>query len=252
MTSSRRVMALVLVLACWLCVASAQARANPFLSPGGRVFTGLTGGSSSVFQREVGKQAAVDGVFVTWGRSFESAFGQASFNHARLMLHISTAMGYGGAEQITPRGIAQGAGDGYLLQLSARIGQAAQPVYIRLLPEMDQANNAYCAFNNDGSSRGGSHSIASFKQAWRRVVLVLRGGTVAQIDARLGALGLPALHGLGRAAVLPRRGRLLVGSSDRGITRHSGQQRQRLLPGRRVRGLGRHRLLQPLPELQRP
>jgi hypothetical protein len=41
---------------------------------------------------------------------------------------------------------------------------------------MDQANNAYCAFNQDGSSRGPSHSTLSFRAAWRRVVLALRGG----------------------------------------------------------------------------
>jgi hypothetical protein len=68
-----------------------QARADPLLPPGHGVFTGLTGGSSQAFEAEVGKHPAVDGVFVTWGRTFESAFGQASFNHARLMLHISTA-----------------------------------------------------------------------------------------------------------------------------------------------------------------
>nr|MDQ6810660.1 hypothetical protein [Actinomycetota bacterium] len=35
----------------------------------------------------------------------------------------------------------------------------------------------------------------SFRRAWRRVVLVLRGGPVLQIDARLRALGLPPLQG---------------------------------------------------------
>jgi hypothetical protein len=132
------------------------------------VFTGLTGGSYSAFESEVGKHAAVNGVFVTWGRTFEGAFGEAHYNHARLMLHISTAQGYGAPEQITPRGIAQGGGDGYLLSLSQQIVQSAEPVYIRLFPEMDNANNAYCAFNQDGSPRGASHSPASFRQAWRR------------------------------------------------------------------------------------
>jgi hypothetical protein len=151
----------------------------------------LTGGSYSAFESEVGKHAAVNGVFVTWGRTFEGAFGEAHYNHARLMLHISTAQGYGAPEQITPRGIAQGGGDGYLLSLSQQIVQSAEPVYIRLFPEMDNANNAYCAFNQDGSPRGASHSPASFRQARRRAVLILRGGPVTQLDARLRALGLP-------------------------------------------------------------
>ena len=82
------------------------------------MFTGLTGGSYPSFTGEVGKHPAVDGVFVTWGTR-SPAFGQARFNRARLMLHISTAQGYGAPEQITPGGIAQGAGDAYLLALDA-------------------------------------------------------------------------------------------------------------------------------------
>jgi hypothetical protein len=193
-------------LVCALAVlspAAPTASADVLAPPGGGVFTGLTGGSYQAFAGEVGKHPALDGVFVTWGRTFESAFGQAQANHARLMLHISTAQGYGAPEQITPLGIAQGAGDGYLLSLSARIARSGAPLYIRLLPEMNQANNAYCAFNADGSSRGPSHSPASLRQAWRRVVLVLRGGPLAQIDARLHALRLPAVHGA-HGAELPR------------------------------------------------
>jgi hypothetical protein len=179
------------------------ARADLLLPPGHGIFTGLTGGSYSGFQGEVGKHPAVNGVFVTWGREVQSAFGEAHFNHARLMLHISTAQGYGAPEQITPQGIAQGRGDGYLLNLSHQIAQSGEPVYIRLMAEMDQANNAYCAFNNDGSSRGPSHSTANFKNAWRRTVLILRGGSAAAIDSRLRALGLPAVRGLAPSGALP-------------------------------------------------
>jgi hypothetical protein len=190
---------LLCALACLWLLAGAQARAQPLLPGGDGVFTGLTGGSAQDFAAQVGKHAAVDGVFVTWGRSFESAFGQASFNHARLMLHISTSMGYGAPEQITPRGIAQGQGDAYLLSLSHRIAQSGRPVYIRLFAEMNNANNAnnaYCAVNQDGSARDPSHSTASFKAAWRRAVLIVRGGPVAQIDARLHTLGLPPVRGV--------------------------------------------------------
>jgi hypothetical protein len=191
----------IAVLAYFSCLAAAV-RADTLLPPGDGFFTGLTGGSYPAFEREVGKHAAVNGVFVTWGRSLEAAFGQAHYNHARLMLHISTAQGYGAPEQITPRAIAGGAGDAYLLALSEQIARSGEPVYVRLFPEMDQTNNAYCAFNSDGSSRGASHSTASFRQAWRRVVLILRGGTVAGIDARLQALGMAAVRGVS-AATLP-------------------------------------------------
>src|SRR5450759_2186570 len=111
------VTALAALLSC-LSLTSPDAGAGVLLPPGNGVFTGLTGGSYPAFQAQVGKHPAVNGVFVTWGRTFESAFGEASYNHARLMLHISTAQGYGATEQITPRAIAQGTGDGYLLRLS--------------------------------------------------------------------------------------------------------------------------------------
>jgi hypothetical protein len=190
-----------LLLLAIFCLAPSAASADVLAPPADGVFTGLTDGSYSAFEGQVGKHPAVDGVFVTWGRTLGSAFGQARANHARLMLHISTTQGYGAPEQITPRGVAQGQGDGYLLQLDEAIALNTQPVYIRLFPEMDQANNAYCAFNSDGSSRGASHSPTSFRQAWRRVAIVLRGGAVADIDARLRALGMPPLHGA--SATLP-------------------------------------------------
>jgi hypothetical protein len=39
-----------------------------------------------------------------------------------------------------------------------------------------------------------SHSTRAFRQAWRRSTLVLRGGPVDAINARLRTLGLPALE----------------------------------------------------------
>lgn len=199
MWAARATLLLTLLLA-----AAAPAAGQPLLPPAGGVLTGLTGGSYPAFESQVGKHPAVDGVFVTWGGDLSGAFGQAHWNHARLMLHISTAQGYGAPERITPAGIAAGAGDGYLLRLSASIAQAGAPVYIRLLPEMDQANNAYCAYSPDGSYRGAGHSPAAFRSAWRRVVLVLRGGPVAEVDARLARLGMAPLRGLAASAALPR------------------------------------------------
>ena len=98
---------------------------------------------------------------------------------------------------IAPAGIVAGDGDGYLLTLSKLIAASGKPVYIRLLPEMNNANNAYSGFNADGSSRGPAYSPSTFIAAWRRVVVILRGGPVHAIDTRLTALGEPRLHGLG-------------------------------------------------------
>jgi hypothetical protein len=177
--------------------------ATALLPPAGSVLTGVSAGSAGRFAAQAGKHPAVFGEFVTWGQSIHWAFNEAAAAHARLILHISTSQGYGAPQKITPAGIAQGAGDAYLISLGRLIASHQRPVYVRLLPEMDQANNAYCAFNVDGSSRGPLYAPSEFVAAWRRTVIVLRGGPVAGIDAQLTALGLPPLHGLPAGASLP-------------------------------------------------
>jgi hypothetical protein len=176
--------------------------ATPLAPAAGSVLTGVSAGPPAPFEAEVGKHPAVYGEFVTWGQSIHFAFNDAAAAHAVLMLHISTSMGFGAKQKITPLGIAAGDGDRYLLFLSGLISHYRDPVYIRLFPEMDNANNAYSAFNMNGSSRGASYSTRAFIAAWRRAAIVLRGGSVASIDARLAALGQPVLHGLGVGATI--------------------------------------------------
>jgi hypothetical protein len=168
---------------------------TPLLPPPGSVLTGVSAGPPAPFAAEVGKHPAVYGEFVTWGQSIHFAFNDAAAAHAVPMLHISTSMGFGAKQRITPLGIAQGHGDRYLLFLGGLIRTYGKPVYIRLFPEMDNANNAYSAFNMDGSSRGASYSTRAFVAAWRRTVIVLRGGSVDAIDAQLRGLGQPPLSG---------------------------------------------------------
>lgn len=168
------------------------AAADTFEPPRGKVYSGVTGGQSvSSFKGEVGKHPSVFGFFTWWLGSSEFIYEAAERSGSRLMLHISTQDGYGTREAFTPRDIARGRGDAYLVRTNRRIAEYGQPTYIRLLAEMNQANNGYCAYNHDGTSRGRSHSTAAFKDAWRRATLILRGGPVARIDARLRGLGLP-------------------------------------------------------------
>jgi hypothetical protein len=173
------------------------------LPPANDVFTGLSGVDAGAFQNETGKHPAVFGVFITWGDNFSWAFNDANSEHSRLMLHISTSEGYGAKQMITPEGIADGSGDAYLLSLTAAIAAHKAPVYIRLLAEMNNANNAYSADNPDGSSRGPAYSQQEFKQAWRRVVTIMRGGPVGVIDAKLTKLHLPPVQGAAPTAAIP-------------------------------------------------
>ena len=189
-----RRLACLLAAACLLALAPA-ASADPLLPPRGKVFSGLSGGRSiDRFQRETGNHPAVFGFFTKFGGSNEFIFRGAEQAGSRLMLHISTQDGYGTREVVTPRGIARGAGDRYLVGLNRRIAEHGQPTYIRLIAEMNQANNGYAAFDRSGRPRGPSHSTAAFKQAWRRATLILRGGPVAEIDAKLRRLGLPGVE----------------------------------------------------------
>ena len=162
------------------------------------------------------------GFFTKFFGSNEFIFRGAERAGSRLMLHISTQDGYGTREVVTPRGISRGDGDRYLVNLNRRIAEHGEPTYIRLMAEMNQANNGYAAFDKSGRSRGPAHSTAAFKQAWRRSTLILRGGPVAEIDAALHRLGLPPVktRRRGAAAAADRDG---VGPADPRDAGHPGQ-----------------------------
>jgi hypothetical protein len=171
------------------------AHAEPLLPPAGKVFDGITGGTSlDSFAGETSSDPAVFGFFTKFGGANEFIFRAAEQTGTRLMLHISTQDGYGTREVVTPRGIARGEADGYLVALNRRIAEHGEPTYVRLMAEMNQANNGYSAFDKSGRPRGPAHSTQQFKQAWRRSTLILRGGPVPAIDAKLRALGLPAVQ----------------------------------------------------------
>ena len=162
----------------------ATASADPMLPPKGKVYTGVTGSKSvGPFAAQVGKHPSVFGFFTRWNGPVEYIYESVTRAESRLMLHISTQDGYGTPEAVTPREIANGLGDRYLIKTNRRIAEYGQPTYVRFLAEMNQANNGYCAYNHNGSSRGPSHSTRQFKQAWRRATLILRGGPIASINA---------------------------------------------------------------------
>ena len=185
---------LLLLLAVCLVVPSAAA-AKPYTPPPGKVFYGVTDGDSlGDFESRTGKHPAVWQQWIQWGGSFEYAFNRAIGGRTRLMLHLSTAPGQNMAGRISPGAIARGAGDGYLLRLGRRIAEHGEPVYLRPLGEMNNCDSAYSSHDCNGSRRGADHSAARFKQAWRRIVLVVRGGSVPAIDARLRRLGMPGLN----------------------------------------------------------
>jgi hypothetical protein len=166
--------------------------AATFTPPNGKVWHALTGANPTAqYEHRVGKHVAVRGSFIRWGGSYESAIREANANRSRLLLHVSTASGQHQPEVISPGAIARGRGDGFLVALNQRLADHGQPVYLRWLGEMNNCDNAYSPRRCDGSRRNADHSAARFKRAWRRAVLIVRGGEVATINRQLAALGMP-------------------------------------------------------------
>ena len=216
-----RALCVVAVLVAVWASAPPSAHATAYTAPGGKVLVGVSGGRSvDGYVRASGKRPAMFQFFVAWGDRFRYAYRRAAQARAGLMVHLSTYNGPGTHERITPRAIALGRGDGYLLSLGRAFAAHGQPVYLRLFGEMNNAANPYSAFNHDGSSRGSAHGPFWFRQAWRRVYLVVKGGRVATINARLRALGLPPVRHTRASPARSMRcvaGGLLMRRSERAV-----------------------------------
>ena len=186
---------------------AAPASAETLLPPRGKVFHGgtggYTGGHIDSFARTSGRAPAVYQFFFTppWRSAAERDLNWeegllevAASRGARPMFHLSTARGGNGGSVVTPGEIARGAGDPYLLALNAMLARFGRPAYLRVMAEMNNWNNPYSAFGRSGRSRSRAHSTRSFRAAWRRIALIVRGGEVAEIDSRLRRLRLPAVR----------------------------------------------------------
>jgi hypothetical protein len=163
------------------CTAAALALAPPASA---RVWLGVLG-SPSRFQAQTGQRSGVRLLIAGWGQSNISRL--FATMGERPMFGINT----GGA--ITPAGIAQGAGDAYLVALNRAVAAWGKPIYVRPLAEMNGHWNAYCAYNQDGSRRDAAHSTRWFRKAFARIYLIVHGDP--QANARLARLGLPPVAG---------------------------------------------------------
>lgn len=192
----RRVLPTVTPLAATILLAgAADASAKAFLPPGNKIFAGVSFEPVSAYTAAIHKHPAVFQEFLAWGQYLPGIVQGGLDEHARLEIHITT--GYGTSEAITPAGIANGKGDAWLIGLNNAIYETGNITYVRLMAEMNNANNFYSAYNSSGGSRGASHSTAAFKKAWKRVTLIMRGGSLKNINAELKRLRMPKLHASG-------------------------------------------------------
>jgi hypothetical protein len=183
------------------------AAAAPYTAPGNKVLWGGQGGYSSAhirdFAQQSGKHPAVFNYFIEW-RANDPTFHWLGFRlqdaereGTRALLSVETSgTGIDNAE------LANGAGDTFLVRLNGLMAEHGQVVYLRPLSEMNNGNNPYSAYDLSGRSRGPAFSTRQFKRAWRRLALIVRGGPLDAIDARLRRMGMPPVRT--RAAELPR------------------------------------------------
>jgi hypothetical protein len=182
----------ILIGASWASPTSALTLAPP--KP--NVFFGVSDrGNVADFEQFSGllnKHPALLETFHPWGNSLNNAYERWRETGTRPILHISTADDQTLAELITPAQIAVGAGDDYLLQLNHFFANRGVVGYLRPLGEPNRCLNLWSAVNCDGSQRGGEHSTGWYKQAFRRIVTIVRGGgSLEQVNATLAGIGLP-------------------------------------------------------------
>jgi hypothetical protein len=163
-----------------------------YTPPPGTVLQGVAMKPLSAYVNAVGKHPAVYQEFVAWGQWLPTITQDATANRARLMMMVST--NFGSRDVITPAAIAKGGGDAWLIGLAQQLSASGNITYMRLMAEMNNCENSYAADNCNGSSRGPAFSPATFKLAWRRVTLIMRGGPVSLIDRALRRMHLPRLQ----------------------------------------------------------
>ena len=93
------------------------------------------------------------------------------------MVHMGTKVKRVQREAISPQAIAQGRGDSYLFAYADAIAAYNARIYVRVLAEMNNPGTLYSPRDRQGRSRGPSHSPAQYVRAFRRVYLILHGGT---------------------------------------------------------------------------
>jgi hypothetical protein len=172
-----------------LCVAAAAAGA----SARSHVLLGVLGDPAR-FQQQTGQVSETRLRIVGWGQGATYGSPLAALlptMGSEPMLGLSTTLQSGG--EITPRQIALGQGDSYLVAVNHAIHAFGKPVLLRPYAEMNGHWNPYSAYNENGSARNSSHTTALFRAAFARTYLIAHGG--AKVGPVLAKLGQPAVRG---------------------------------------------------------
>jgi hypothetical protein len=151
-------------------------------------------GSKSRFKGQTRQSTDVNLDFISWGVHKQSYLDNTLAAAKPIpALSFGTVNKYG-HEAITPAGIARGKGDRVLIDIAQALDRFGSFAYVRPYAEMNGWWNPYSAYNSSGSYRGSAHSTKNFRKAFRRTYLIVHGGSVDDINAKLVASGMPRLE----------------------------------------------------------
>ena len=210
------------------CAQSAGAGANgpaPGQPRPGRVLLGVVGPDPAAFDRLTRHAHKLHLVFVSGGGS--ELLKTLEADRAEGRITIVTLNG-----QSSPAAFARGDFDGLLAPMSEAANAVGTPVWIRPVPEMNGHWSEWAAFDRAGRPRGPTFSTTTFKQAFRRIALIMRGGPANRINGRLRSLGMPPLRGVA-ATELTASGKvaMLWNPQGQGSPNVAGNQPQDFWPG---------------------
>jgi hypothetical protein len=150
-------------------------------------------GDPARFQNQTGQQTQIVHTFVSFAQT--SSLAKIAANSGPVPLLALNAGAYGARPTATPRGLALGQNDAFLIRLNGVINDwSGDRFYVRPFPEMNAYWESTSAYNQNGSSRGAAYTTAWNRKALARIAIVLRGGVQAVVNAKLAKLGLPGIH----------------------------------------------------------
>jgi hypothetical protein len=208
--SNLRSSALAALIVAALLALPAIASAGNLEPRGNKIFFGTsdTGDSADFggFSRALDKHPALIQSFRSWGTDFDESIQRWQKARARPILHIATSDKHDGHELISPRQIANGVGDRYLLRLNKLFWAKKMRAYLRPISEPNRCLNVWAAFDCEGKLRDAAHKPRWYRQAFRRMYILLHGGArTRKIDRRLAEIGLPPVtenvRGIPRAPI---------------------------------------------------
>lgn len=190
----------------------ASAKTPPAMPPRGKVLLGMGGHGITMgaFDRLTGAHHEIHLISPPWALTksdgsfaFETFMDAARAGGYRIMVHLDAK-----DPRITPGAVARGAHDASLLSMGRVVNERNEFVYIRPPAEMNGHWSPWAAFTKSGSKRPAAYSTANYRRAFIRMAEVFHGGSVAGINARLRANGMPNLKTSDTA--LPSSGRVAM------------------------------------------